>query len=107
MLLGKLGNIFKQNNIDRYWDKPDIKFMSSKYSVLEMFCFANFILNYALISKNEGTEFRDECQLDILPDELLEQNHHPCENLKRVPLMNSKEKLKCHKVYRTCRYLCA
>lgn len=54
MLLDKLGNIFKQNNIDRYLDKPEIKFMSSKYSVLEMFCFANFILNlYALISKNE------------------------------------------------------
>ena len=31
-----------------------------------------------MISKQEGTEFCDECQPDILPDELLEQNHHPC-----------------------------
>ena len=36
-------NIFKKSNIDRYVERPNATFYNGKYSVLDHFCFAEFL----------------------------------------------------------------
>ena len=41
-------DIFKKNMIDRYIDRRNLSFCGGKYSVLDSFCFAEFLRNYYL-----------------------------------------------------------
>ena len=82
-------DIFKQNMIDRYIDRPNISSFGGKYSILDSFCYAEFL---------KFTE-NDDYQPEELSNELIEDIHN-IDHIypKVIPLMPSKEKLKCQKV---------
>ena len=104
MLPDNSTEIFRRNNLDRYIDRPDQQFCSGKYSIIDSFCFAEFLAYYSLISKPKDNNIAEEYQPDILPDELIEENHGLCGYPKTIKLMNSKEKMRCRKVRRVLRY---
>ena len=52
-LLDGSKNIFERNNIDRYINRPNLSFCGGKYSVLDSFCFAEFVAHYTLCKSNE------------------------------------------------------
>ena len=89
-------DIFKKNMIDRYIDQPNLSFCCGKYSVLDSFCFAEFLQYYHLAhSKSKDNDYQPE----ILVDDLIENNpasdiHYPSS----IPIMPANEKLKCRKV---------
>ena len=45
-------NIFKKSNFDRYVERPNATFCNGKYSVLDYFCFAEFLAYYTLEIKS-------------------------------------------------------
>ena len=95
-------DIFRRNNLDRYMDRPDQS--CGKFSILDSFCFAEFLAQYTLISKPKDEDIVDEYQPDILPDEVIEENHALCGYPKTIKLMSSNEKMRCRKVRRVLRY---
>ena len=96
--------IFRRNNLDRYIDRPDQRSFGGKYSILDTFCFAEFLAHYTLISKPKDDDLADEYQPNILPDEVIEENHTLCGYPKTIKLINSNEKMRCRKVRRVLRY---
>ena len=90
-------NIFKINNIDWYKDRPNLSFCGGKYSVLDSFCFAEFVANDTLYKSDEINSVDGEYQPYLLPDIFWESNHD-CQFPKIVKLMNCNEKMKCCKV---------
>ena len=86
-------NIFKRNMIDRYRDRPNKVFNGGKYAVLDEMCYAEFLRYYYLqSSKCEDNDY----QPIELTDDLIEANNSTAVCYpKVVPLMSSKEKLKC------------
>ena len=43
-------DIFKRNMIDRYMDRPNKTFLGGKYSILDSFCYAEFLAHYYVVS---------------------------------------------------------
>ena len=79
---------FKRNMVGRYIDRPDSVFRQGKFSILNSFCFAEFLRHYYIVSNNENK--KNDYQPEQLTDKLVEFNH--CMNsmsLKVMPLMNS------------------
>lgn len=95
-------DIFKRNVLDRYIDRPDKLFLSGKYAVLDEFCFAMFHSYYYITSSKIVSE--NDCQPTVLLDDCFEQHVADGNYPKIIPLMNSKEKLKCRKVKAVLRY---
>ena len=58
-------DLFKQNMIDRYIDRPNMTFAKGKYAVLDKFCFAEFLRYYYIIPSKDN-----DCQ----PEELVEED---------------------------------
>ena len=85
--------------LDRYMDRPKI----GKYSVVDQLCYAEFLSHYYLDPKPRDDTVND-CQPEVLIDELVEVNHNVNNYPTSIPLMNSKEKLKCRKVKNVLRY---
>ena len=96
-------DIFKRNMLDRYMDRPDVKFAGGKYSILDRFCYAEFLSHYVLVSGKTDNEENDS-QPEILTENVLEENHSLCGYPLNIPLMSSKEKLKCKTVKSVLRY---
>ena len=44
-------NVFKKSNIDRYMERPSLTFCDGKYSTLEDFCYAEFLVYYTRENK--------------------------------------------------------
>ena len=88
--------ILKKNMIDRYIDRPNLSFCGDKYSVLDSFCFSEFLQYYYLApSKSKDNDYQPE----ILLDDLIENNHaSDIDYLSSIPIMSANEKLKCRKV---------
>ena len=86
--------------IDRYVDRPNSSFLNGKCSILDRFCYAEFLAHYYLLPKTSNDSVNDS-QPAVLEELLLEINHNACNYPSTIPLMNSKEKLKCRKV-KTC-----
>ena len=65
--------------------------------------FQNF---YLCFTQNQGKtkDLENDCQPVILDDELLETHNKYFNYPKEIPLMSSKEKLKCRKVKAVLRY---
>ena len=80
-------DIFNRNMIDRYIDRPNVRFSSSKYAMLDSFRFAEFLRYYYLASGESK-------------DNHVSKNNCP----KQIPLMSSNEKLKCRKVPYVLKY---
>ena len=96
-------DVFKRNMLDRYVDRPNLVYVGGKYSILDKFCYAEFLAHYYLPSRQIDDEENDN-QPDVLQDNVLEINHKACEYPITIPLMSSKEKLKCRKVKLVLRY---
>ena len=90
-------DIFKRNMIDRYIDRPKIASFGGKHSILDSFCYAEFLRFYYVASNTKSTE--NEYQPEELSNELIEYIHN-IDHIypKVIPLMSSREKLKCQKV---------
>ena len=97
-------SIFKRNIPDRYMDRPNHSFCGGRYSVLDAFCFAEFVSCYPLIYKPKEVDENDNYQPDALPDSLIEGNHNCCNYPKVIRLMNYNDKMRCCKVRRVLRY---
>ena len=85
-------NIFKKSNIDRYMERLSATFCNGKYSILDNFCYAEFLAYYTLESKSSKT---GEYQPDELDDNLIENNHEECSYPPKMKLMISGQTMRC------------
>ena len=90
--------------LDRYIDRPNTSFKSGKFSMLDNMCFAEFSAYYYLDIKKSNRDEENDNQPEILNDELMEGNDNPSPFPPVIPLMSSKEKLKCRKIRHGLRY---
>ena len=69
-------------------------------------CYAEFLAHYYLDVKFKGDSENgdNDNQPNLLNDELMESNESSCPFPPVLPLMNSKEKLKCRKIRSVLRY---
>ncbi|XP_066925556.1 uncharacterized protein [Clytia hemisphaerica] len=95
-------NVFKRNMLDRYLDRPTSSCYKRKYPSLEHICYAEFMANYTLDSKNK--EIENDYQPEILEE--IEQTEAVDLRLpSSFPLKsNSKERLKLRKTKCVLRY---
>ena len=68
-------NIVNKSNIDRYTERSSATFCNGKYSILEDFCYGEFLAYCTPENKSSKT-----CayQPDKLDDNLIEDNHEKC-----------------------------
>ena len=85
-------NIFKKSNIDRYMERPNTTFCNRKYSILDDFCYAEFLAHYTLKNKPSKTVEYQPVELD---DNLIENNHEESSYPKKIKLMISGETMRC------------
>ena len=96
-------DIFKTNMLDRYLDRPNSTFMGGRYRNVDKMCYAFFVAYYYAASRLNDGEGNNDTIPNVLNDDLLEEGEtfsYP----KVLPLMNSKQKLKCRKVKAVLRY---
>ena len=97
-------DLFKRNMLDRYIDRPNAIFKGGKFRMFNQICYATFCANYVLDTSKKSTHEND-WQPIVLDECVNELNHETNQTLpKNLPLMNSKEKLKCRKVPKVLRY---
>ena len=84
--------------------RPSDSFCDRKYSIIDSFCFAEFITYYSLIYNPRKTNKGEEYQIDLLPDSLMEGNYKNLHYAKIIKLINSNEKMQCQKVRPVPRY---
>ena len=90
--------------LDRYLDRPNENIKNGEYKIIDQLCSAEFLSLYYVDAKQiEISE--NNSQPVVLNDELMNSNHEEFIFPKIVPLMSSKEKLKCRKVKAVLRYL--
>ena len=82
--------------LDRYLDSPNESSKNGEYKVIDKLYFVEFLSLYYI--KPKLVENGNDCQPDVLDDELMELNHVKSKYPKIILLMSSKEKLKCRKV---------
>ena len=92
--------VFKKNNLDRYLERPNVTFRKGKYAVLDGFCYAEFLSYYYLDTKPLPIANND-CQPEVLQDD---DNDKPLRYPKIIPLMSSKEKMRCRNIKKVLRY---
>ena len=99
-------DIFKHNMLDRYMDRPNETFKKGKYRVVNNICYAEFLSYYYLDtkSKKDDDDGDNDNQPNVLNDELMESGESDCPFPHVLPLMNSKDKLKCRKIRAVLRY---
>ena len=64
-------DIFKKNMLERYMNRPDRNFRKGRYAALENLCYAQFLANYYLDSKNakeEENDYQPEVLEEIIND---------------------------------------
>ena len=65
-------NIFKKSNIDRHGERPSATFCIGKYSILDNFCYKDFLVYYTFKNKaSKAGKYRP----DELNDNLIEKNN--------------------------------
>ena len=96
-------DVFKRNMVDRYLERPNYTFSNGKFSILDSFCYAEFVAHYYLLPNNSN-DYVNDSQPTVLQELYLENNHNACNYPPTIPLMNSKEKLKCRQVKAVLRY---
>ncbi|XP_066911415.1 uncharacterized protein [Clytia hemisphaerica] len=96
-------DVFKKNILDRYIDRPNITFSNGKYREIDYLCYAQFCSNYELDKKIDYAELINDNQPNVLDDSVVEENHVENTLPKKIPLMNSKECLRCRKARKVLR----
>ena len=86
---------FKKSNIDRYMERPSATLCNGKYSILNDFCYANFLSYCTPVNKSSNT---GEYHPDELNEYLLEDDHEECSYPQKIKLMISGETMPCRKV---------
>ena len=95
-------DVFKKNNLDRYMERPDKTFKGGKYSILDSFCYAQFLAYYVL--ETNPTKFeKNDSQPEVLDDDT-SCTENTCVYPKSIPLMSSKETMRCRNVKKVLRY---
>ena len=94
-------DIFERNMLHRYMDRPDRLFCSGHYAVLNDYCSAEFLRYYYLAPHIKENDW----QPVELSDEILENNFPDQVYPPVIPLMSSKDKLKCRKVPSVFRFV--
>ena len=94
-------DIFERNMLDRYMDRPDRLFCNGHYAVLNDYCSAEFLRYYYLAPHIKENDW----QPVELSDEILENNFPDQVYPPVIPLMSSKDKLKCRKVPSVFRFV--
>ena len=90
-------NVFKRSNINRYIERPSATLCNGKYSVLNNFCYAEFLAYYPLGNKSNKT---CEYQPEELDDNVIENNHEECSYPPKIKLMILGETMRYRKVRR-------
>jgi len=80
-------DIFKQNVIDRYVDRPDESFMNGKYRSVNNLCLATFIAHYCVVDLENNNDYQPEI-LEEFDSLNLDFSCLPL----IIPLMSSKKK---------------
>ncbi|XP_066910247.1 uncharacterized protein [Clytia hemisphaerica] len=88
-------SIFKKNMLDRYCDRPTNNYANGIYVSVSNMCYAEFLRFYSIMYV-ENKE--NDCQPNELVDDLVESNHPTNGYPNIVPLLSSRDKLKCRKV---------
>ena len=96
-LPGGSTDVVQRNMLDSYLDRPDREFQNAKFEVIDSHYFAKFLYFYYLMSKSKP-ELHNDSHSVILDGELMKTNHLDPQLIKTIPLMSSKENLKCRKV---------
>ena len=96
-------DIYKRNMLDRYLDRPHKTFKNGKYGIIDQMCYAEFLSRYYLDSKLQDDTINDN-QPEVLTNDITELNHDKNNYPATIPLMSSKERLKCRKVKSALRY---
>ena len=96
-LPGGSTDVVQRNMLDSYLDRPDREFQNAKFEVIDSHYFAKFLYFYYLMSKSKP-ELHNDSHSVILDGELMKTNHLDPQLIKTIPLMPSKENLKCRKV---------
>ena len=86
-LPGDSPHIVKRSYIDLYMERPSASFCNRKYSVLNDFCYAEFLVYFTRENKSNKT---CQYQSDELDDNMIETNHEECSYLKRIKLIINK-----------------
>lgn len=83
--------------IDSYIDRPYTSFGGSKNPAPSNFCYEEFLRYYCVIY---NTVRENDYQPQELKDEVVDENHNLSKipYPKIIPMMSSKEKLKCQKI---------
>ena len=89
--------------LDRYLDRPDATFKSSKSGYLDSFCFAEFLSYYYVHCKSKE-EAENDNEPVVLDDELINLQRSATHQNETISLMGSNEKLKRRKVRAVLRY---
>ena len=77
-------DIFKRNMIDLYIDRQTSTFSNGRYSILDSFCYAEFVAHYYLLPKNSNDSVNDN-QPTVLQESILEVNHTACNYPGTIP----------------------
>ena len=92
-------DIFKRNMIERYVDRPNRTFNNGRYAIADTLCLATFLAYYYLPFELQDA---NDSQPDILNDDSINNASNSLPST--LPLMSTKEKLKCRKVRQVLRY---
>ena len=92
-------DIFKRNMVDRYIDRPNKTFKKGRYRAVDNLCLANFFAYYYTDFVLPDT---NDSQPVILDDDSVSNASNSLP--RTLPLMSSKEKLKCRKDRQVLRY---
>ena len=82
-------------------ERSNVTFCNGKYSILDDFCYAEFLAYHTLENKLSKI---DEYQPDELDDDLIENNHEECSYPLKIEFMISGETMLCRKVRLILRY---
>ena len=74
-LPGDSPNILKKYKVDRYMERPRPTFCNGKYSILDYFCYAEFLVYYTLKNKSSKT---GECEPDEVDNNFIDNYHEEC-----------------------------
>ena len=95
--------ILQRNMLDRFLDSPDESFKNGMYREVTNLFFSEFLSLFYLKSRTTK-DLENDYQSVILDDELLETHHKDSNYPKEIPVITSKEKLKCRKVKAVLQY---
>ena len=82
-------------------ERPNITFKQGQHAVLDRFCYTEFLSYYYYLDTKPLPSANNDCQPEVLDDD---DSNTPLRYPKIIPLMSSKEKMRCRNVKKVLRY---